>query len=110
MFARPPTPRTATAALAIPGACGSDGLPRARGAIAAGPVLIRGGDYFGPVVNPASRLVDTAAVLQRTSALPDASGAGWTPARAGRVVRPARSDSPLERRTFAPGRSPMTGG
>ena len=35
-------------------------LPAARAAVAAGPVIARDGDYFGPVVNLASRLVEQA--------------------------------------------------
>jgi adenylate cyclase len=37
-----------------------DLLPPARAGIASGPMLARGGDYFGPVVNLASRIVDVA--------------------------------------------------
>jgi adenylate cyclase len=61
MFACPPTAGAALATLKILDECGRDSLPVARAGLAAGPVLIRGGDYFGPVVNLASRLVDTAA-------------------------------------------------
>ena len=35
-------------------------LPRARGAVASGLVTLRDGDYFGPVVNLAARLVHLA--------------------------------------------------
>jgi adenylate cyclase len=35
-------------------------LPPARAGLAYGPVLARGGDYFGPVINLASRIVDVA--------------------------------------------------
>lgn len=35
-------------------------LPPARAGLAHGPVLARGGDYFGPVVNLAARIVDVA--------------------------------------------------
>jgi adenylate cyclase len=51
---------TAEALTAILGKCGRDELPKARAGVASGRVLIRGGDYFGPVVNLASRLVDVA--------------------------------------------------
>jgi adenylate cyclase len=61
MFVSPSTPRAAEAVLAIVAKCEASDLPRARGALAAGPVLVRGGDHFGAVVNTASRLVDAAA-------------------------------------------------
>jgi adenylate cyclase len=60
MFVCPPTADAAMAAIRILDQCGRDGRPHARAGLAAGPVLIRGGDYFGPVVNLASRLVDAA--------------------------------------------------
>ena len=60
MFVCPPTESAAKAALRILSQCGRDSLPRARAGLAAGPVMLRGGDYFGPVVNLASRLVDAA--------------------------------------------------
>jgi adenylate cyclase len=60
MFVCPPAVGAAEAAGSILAQCGSENLPRARAGIAAGRVLVRGGDYFGPVVNLASRLVDTA--------------------------------------------------
>jgi adenylate cyclase len=60
MFVCPPTVGAAKAAGSILAQCGSDDLPRARAGIAAGKVFVRGGDYFGDVVNLASRLVDTA--------------------------------------------------
>jgi adenylate cyclase len=60
MFACPPTAGAALATQRILDECGRNALPIARAGLAAGPVLIRGGDYFGPVVNLASRLVDTA--------------------------------------------------
>ena len=37
-----------------------DAVPPARAGLAHGPVLAHGGDYFGPVVNLASRIVDVA--------------------------------------------------
>jgi adenylate cyclase len=60
MFVSPPNAGAAEAALAILSQCGRDELPRARAGLAAGPVLLRGGDYFGRAVNLASRLVDAA--------------------------------------------------
>jgi adenylate cyclase len=48
-------------ALALVDAYANDELlPPARAGLALGPVLERGGDYFGPVVNLASRIVDVA--------------------------------------------------
>lgn len=54
--------------------CGRGELPPARAGIAAGQLIVRGGDHFGSVVNLASRLVDvadagTVAVDQRYRAL-----------------------------------------
>jgi adenylate cyclase len=60
MFVCPPAAGAALAARRILSQCGQGSVPRARAGLAAGAVLIRGGDYFGPVVNLASRLVDTA--------------------------------------------------
>jgi adenylate cyclase len=60
MFVAPPSAQAAEAALAILSQCGREDLPPARAGLALGPVLIRGGDYFGDVVNLASRLVDAA--------------------------------------------------
>ena len=60
MFVSSPAEATAEALAAILGKCGRDDLPDARAGVAAGPVLMRGGDYFGPVVNLASRLTDVA--------------------------------------------------
>ena len=61
MVVFPSATGAAAATLAIISGCGGDELPRARAGLAAGPVLVRSGDYFGPVVNLASRLVDVAA-------------------------------------------------
>jgi adenylate cyclase len=60
MFVCPPTAGAAIAARKILSECGLDDLPPARAGLAAGPILIRGGDYFGPIVNLASRIVDAA--------------------------------------------------
>ncbi len=56
-----PTPRGGVrGALELVAACEASGLPAARAGLALGPVLARGGDYFGRAVNLASRLVDGA--------------------------------------------------
>jgi adenylate cyclase len=60
MFVSPPTASACEAASRILSTCGRNELPQARAGLAAGSVLIRGDDYFGPVVNLASRLVDAA--------------------------------------------------
>ena len=39
---------------------GQDGLPELRAGVAAGPVVLRHGDVFGPPANLAHRLVDVA--------------------------------------------------
>jgi adenylate cyclase len=52
---------TARAALALSQrTAAEDLLPNARAGVAAGPVLAYDGDYYGPIVNLASRLVDIA--------------------------------------------------
>lgn len=50
MLVCPPTAVAAQAVGAILAECGWGRLPRARAGLAAGPVLVRSGDYFGPVV------------------------------------------------------------
>lgn len=56
-----PTPEEAAqGAIELVDACIAGGLPSARAGLSLGPVLARGGDYFGPAVNLASRLVDVA--------------------------------------------------
>lgn len=60
MFVCPSATEAARAALEVIGACGRADLPPSRGGLAVGPLLLRGGDYFGPAVNLASRLVDRA--------------------------------------------------
>ena len=60
MFVCPSAAEAAHAALAVIGACGRTELPPSRGGLAMGPLLVRAGDYFGPAVNLASRLVDRA--------------------------------------------------
>jgi len=54
------TIETVAASLALREAVGAEELPSLRIGLAAGPVLLRDGDYFGPVVNLASRLTDVA--------------------------------------------------
>lgn len=49
------------AAAIVSEAAASPLLPSARGGCAAGPVIFRDGDYYGPVVNLASRLAELAA-------------------------------------------------
>jgi adenylate cyclase len=57
-----PTPEgAAQGAIELVDACASGDLPSARAGVSLGPVLARGGDYFGRTVNLASRLVDVAA-------------------------------------------------
>jgi adenylate cyclase len=60
MFVCPSAPEAAHAALEVIGSCGHADLPPSRGGLAIGPLLLRGGDYYGPAVNLASRLVDRA--------------------------------------------------
>ncbi len=60
MFVAPAAEGAARAALELVAACEANGLPAARAGLAVGPVLARGGDYFGRAVNLASRLVDAA--------------------------------------------------
>jgi adenylate cyclase len=50
----------AQAAIELVDACAAGELPSARAGLSLGPVLARGGDYFGRAVNLASRLVDVA--------------------------------------------------
>jgi adenylate cyclase len=57
-----PTPEgAAQGAIELVAACAAGDLPSARAGLSLGPVLARGGDYFGRTVNLASRLVDVAA-------------------------------------------------
>jgi adenylate cyclase len=56
-----PTPeRAAQGAIELVDACAAGELPSARAGLSLGPVLARGGDYFGRAVNLASRLVGVA--------------------------------------------------
>jgi adenylate cyclase len=54
------TYETVTAALELRAAAAAADLPPVRMGLAAGPVVTRDGDYFGPVVNLASRLTELA--------------------------------------------------
>ncbi len=54
------TAETVTASLALRDAAAVEALPPLRIGLAAGPVVSRAGDYFGPVVNLASRLTEVA--------------------------------------------------
>src|SRR5262249_23132440 len=54
------TRETLSAALALRDGAGSAALPQLRIGLAAGSVISRDGDYFGPVVNLASRLTELA--------------------------------------------------
>jgi class 3 adenylate cyclase len=60
MLVCPTAAEAARAALEIVEASAKGDLPVARAGLAMGPLLARGGDYFGPPVNLASRLVDRA--------------------------------------------------
>ena len=56
-----PTPEAAAqGAIELVDACAAGDLPSARAGLSLGPILARGGDYFGRAVNLASRLVDVA--------------------------------------------------
>ena len=60
MLVCPSAEQAASAALDVITVCGHGNLPPARAGLAAGPLMARVGDYFGPAVNVASRLVDHA--------------------------------------------------
>jgi adenylate cyclase len=60
MLVCPTADQAAHAALEIVEATAESDLPAARAGLAMGPLLARGGDYFGLPVNMASRLVDRA--------------------------------------------------
>jgi adenylate cyclase len=60
MLVCPDAGRAVRAALLILDQTGAADLPAARAGIAAGEVLLQGGDYFGEPVNLASRIVDRA--------------------------------------------------
>ena len=60
MYVCPSAREAASAAVEVIGNCEQSELPPSRGGLALGPILARGGDYFGPAVNLASRLVDRA--------------------------------------------------
>jgi adenylate cyclase len=75
--------RTADAALALVEAVTDVGLPPVRIGIAAGRVIPRGGDFFGPVVNLASRI--TATAPPHTVLAPDTIRTDLPPGRYGFV-------------------------
>jgi adenylate cyclase len=60
MLVWPSVTAAASAALEIIDTAAASQLPPARAGLAVGPLLPRGGDYFGLAVNLASRLVDRA--------------------------------------------------
>jgi adenylate cyclase len=60
MFVCPTPEGAAQGAIELVDACAAGDLPSARAGLSLGPVLARGGDYFGRAVNLASRLVDVA--------------------------------------------------
>jgi adenylate cyclase len=60
MLVCPEAPQAVRAALEILDRTADANLPSARAGIAAGDVLLQGGDYFGEPVNLASRIVDHA--------------------------------------------------
>ncbi len=62
MFTAPTADQAATICLAIVAAAGKRGVPPARAGIAWGSVIRSRGDIYGPTVNRASRLCDSAAV------------------------------------------------
>jgi adenylate cyclase len=93
------TRETVTAALALREAAASAALPPLRIGVAAGSVIARDGDYFGPVVNLASRLTELAspgevlAPAGLRDELPvDAGGVRFVE----RGVRDVRSIGPVE--------------
>jgi adenylate cyclase len=61
MLVCPTAEGAAQGAIELVEACAAGELPSARAGLSLGPVLARGGDYFGRAVNLASRLVDVAA-------------------------------------------------
>ena len=60
MLVFPTAEEAARGAIELVDACAAGDLPSARAGLSLGPVLARGGDYFGRAVNLASRLVDVA--------------------------------------------------
>jgi adenylate cyclase len=60
MLVFPTAEGAARGAIELVDACAASDLPSARAGLSLGPVLPRGGDYFGRAVNLASRLVDVA--------------------------------------------------
>jgi adenylate cyclase len=60
MLVFPTAEGAAQGAIELVDACAAGDLPSARAGLSLGPILARGGDYFGRAVNLASRLVDVA--------------------------------------------------
>ncbi len=85
---------TVSASLGLREAAAAVGLPPLRMGLAAGPVVTRDGDYFGPVVNLANRLTELAdpgellvpATLRDEMAAPAAAEFRWIP-KGARMVR-----------------------
>ncbi len=94
------TRETLAASLALRDAARAEELPPLRIGLAAGPVVSRDGDYFGPVVNLASRLTDLASAGEMLvpAGLRDELGADpgtdvqWIP----KGVQQVRSIGPVE--------------
>jgi adenylate cyclase len=94
------TRETVAASLALRDAATAEGLPPLRIGLAAGPVVARDGDYFGPVVNLASRLTELAAAGEmlvpaslRAELGPDPGlDVEWVP----RGIQQVRSIGPVE--------------
>jgi adenylate cyclase len=94
------THETVSAALALRDAAASAALPQLRIGLAAGSVISRDGDYFGPVVNLASRLTELASPgellvpASMREQLPEADAAGVRFVEQG--VLDVRSIGPVE--------------
>jgi len=60
MFVAPSASAGCQIAIAIAESCSRSGAVRPRGGLATGEILTRSGDYYGPIVNLASRIADLA--------------------------------------------------